>query len=188
MRKRTSRLLRILKVIVSYGIDRELLPKYLAPSYLLALIPKNKAKLDQSLGMRYFHACVELGPIFIKMGQMVSIRHDLFPKAIITPLAKLQDDVPPFDNEKAFEIIERELKSPLSSIFKAIDNTPLASASMAQVYSAQLSCGKPVVLKVLRPSIRKNIKTDIQIIKNITQVMSWFKSFSTNTLHALIDE
>lgn len=188
MRKRTSRLLNILNVMVQNGIDRELLPKYLAPSYLLALIPSRRTKIEQDLGMRYFNACVELGPLFIKMGQMVSIRHDLFPKAIITPLAKLQDDVPPFDNEKAFAIIESELQSPLSNIFKAIDSTPLASASMAQVYSAQLSSGQSVVLKVLRPNIRENIKTDIQILKNITQLLSWFKPISTKTLHALIDE
>ena len=109
-----------------------------------------------SRGERLRLALEELGPIFVKFGQAVSTRRDLLPPDIADELAKLQDRVPPFPGAVARAIIETRLRhSPCREVFAEFDETPLAAASIAQVHAAQLPDGKEVVVKVLRPGMRK---------------------------------
>lgn len=116
---------------------------------------------------RFRLALEELGPIFIKMGQMLSTRKDLLPAEFIQELAKLQDDVPPFDEDQAAEIIEKSLKQTIDDTFSEFSKTPLASASVAQVHAAILKDGKNVVVKVVRPSIKSIVDKDIRMMEKL---------------------
>ena len=106
----------------------------------------------------------ELGPTFIKVGQILSTRPDLVPEQLITQLEKLQNDVPPMSPEELQSQLDRYLSKPTQEAFQLFDKTPLASASVAQVHRATLQDGEQVVVKVLRPNIRNNIERDISIL------------------------
>ncbi|QIV94947.1 ubiquinone biosynthesis regulatory protein kinase UbiB [Allofrancisella frigidaquae] len=119
-------------------------------------------KLDH--GVRIREALEKLGPIFIKFGQALSIRADLLPPEVIKEVAKLQDDVPPFDSKLAMQQIEKATKQTIKDIFSEFNESPLASASVAQVHSATLHSGEEVVVKVLRPNIEKILKLDTSLM------------------------
>jgi ubiquinone biosynthesis protein len=106
----------------------------------------------------------ELGPTFVKMGQILSTRPDLVPAELTKELAKLQDNVPPFPIARVKEIIEQELRVPMDLFFARFDETPLAAASIGQVHRAQMITGEEVIVKVQRPGIRQTIETDIEIL------------------------
>ncbi|MCG6880151.1 MAG: AarF/ABC1/UbiB kinase family protein [Deltaproteobacteria bacterium] len=106
----------------------------------------------------------ELGPSFVKLGQLMSVRADIFPPEYIDELTKLQDQVPPQPFKSIQPFLEKELGQPLLSVFKEFDETPIASASIAQVYKAQLLTGEPVAVKVVRPGISKQIRRDIRVM------------------------
>ncbi|MGB5132131.1 MAG: ubiquinone biosynthesis regulatory protein kinase UbiB [Steroidobacteraceae bacterium] len=112
-------------------------------------------------------ALEELGPIFVKFGQLLSTRRDLLPVDIADELAKLQDRVPPFPGDIARARIEEALGSPVTKLFDSFDETPLAAASIAQVHAATLIDGRPVVVKVLRPGMRAVIGRDIEVLKTL---------------------
>jgi ubiquinone biosynthesis protein len=115
----------------------------------------------------------KLGPIYVKFGQMLSTRADLIPDDIITELVKLQDKVPPFEGHIAKTIIETELGKSTNDLFSEFHEEPLASASVAQVHAAKLQSGEDVVIKVIRPNIKKVIKQDISIlylVANLTEI------------------
>ncbi len=109
----------------------------------------------------------ELGPTFIKVGQMLSTRADIVPADIFQELQKLQDQVPPVSAEEVMSEIESELGSPIQAIFSDFDKIPLAAASIGQVHKAQLKTGQMVAVKVQRPNIRKVIKEDIEILRTL---------------------
>ncbi|MEQ4532300.1 MAG: ubiquinone biosynthesis regulatory protein kinase UbiB [Mixta sp.] len=162
------RLYFIIKVFLSYGLD-ELIPRLriTLPIRLwrrgIFWLP-NRHK-DLELGVRLRMALEELGPVWIKFGQMMSTRRDLFPPLIADQLAILQDRVAPFDGKLAKEQIEKSLGGPLEAWFDDFDITPLASASIAQVHTATLKeNGKAVVIKVIRPDILPVIKADMRLI------------------------
>ena len=106
----------------------------------------------------------ELGPSFIKLGQLMSVRADIFPPEYIEELTKLQDRVPPQPFKSIQPFIEKELGQPLLTVFKKFDETPIASASIAQVYKAELHTGETVAVKVVRPGISKQIRRDIRVM------------------------
>jgi ubiquinone biosynthesis protein len=110
-------------------------------------------------------ALEELGPTFIKMGQMLSTRADLVPHDIFHELQKLQDQVPPVAYDDLKEEIEFELKSPIKDIFSEFNETPLAAASIGQVHKATLKTGEMVVVKVQRPNIKKVVEGDLDILR-----------------------
>ena len=122
-------------------------------------------------GARLRLALQELGPIFVKFGQILSTRRDLVPPAVAEELALLQDRVAPFDGEAARLIVERALERPVSEAFEQFDTTPLASASIAQVHAATLPGGREVVVKVLRPDIEKQIAGDIALLKVVAGIV-----------------
>lgn len=112
---------------------------------------------------------LELGPTFIKLGQLFSTRGDIFPVEYVEELSKLQDRVPAFDYEKVVEIIEADTRKPIQQLFHRLDPTPLAAASLGQVHRAQLHSGEEVVVKVQRPGLKQLFTIDLAILKRITQ-------------------
>ncbi|MCG7491361.1 ubiquinone biosynthesis regulatory protein kinase UbiB [Vibrio sp. Of14-4] len=170
------RLYRIIKVQLEYGLD-ELLPEHqLAKAPLFArkaLFWIKNQHSDKELGERLRLALQELGPVWIKFGQMMSTRRDLFPPHIADPLALLQDQVSPFDGHLAQQQIERALGGPIDNWFTEFDITPLASASIAQVHTARLkSNDQQVVLKVIRPDIRPVIDADLKLMYRMARIVA----------------
>jgi len=112
-------------------------------------------------------ALEELGPTFIKFGQIMSNRPDLLPPDLIRELEKLQDAAPPFPEEESRRLIEQELGAPVGEIFRDFDPTPIACASIAQVHKAALRSGETVIVKVQRPRIEQTVETDIEIMLHL---------------------
>jgi ubiquinone biosynthesis protein len=135
-------------------------------------VPRASASIAaQSRGARLRLALQELGPIFVKFGQILSTRRDLVPPDVADELAQLQDRVRPFDGETARAIVEQALGLPIGEAFETFDTTPLASASIAQVHAATLAGGREVVVKVLRPKIEKQIAADISLLNSIAALV-----------------
>ncbi len=124
-----------------------------------------------SRGARLRLALQELGPIFVKFGQILSTRRDLMPPDIAIELSLLQDRVAPFDGHAARAIVEASLGQDIREAFEHFDTTPLASASIAQVHAARLPGGREVVVKVLRPDIEKQIDGDIALLNSIATLV-----------------
>jgi ubiquinone biosynthesis protein len=160
------RLFRIQRVVIRYRLD-DLLFALPLPWWLLAVrfvlpwrwIPRRKSELTRGARLRL--ALQDLGPIFIKFGQLLSTRRDLLPEDIADELMLLQDRVPPFESEKAIALIESQLGAKISQVFARFDVAPLASASVAQVHAAQLKTGEEVVVKVVRPGLKPIIGSDL---------------------------
>lgn len=158
----------IVRVFLTYGLD-ELIPKMritlpLRMGRHLLFWMRNKHK-DKPLGERLRLALQELGPVWIKFGQMMSTRRDLFPPMIADQLALLQDRVAPFDGALARKQIEDSMGGPLEQWFDDFDQNALASASIAQVHTAKLKeNGREIVLKVIRPDILPIIKADVRLM------------------------
>lgn len=112
---------------------------------------------------------LDLGPTFIKVGQLFSTRADLFPIEYVEELAKLQDKVPAFGYEQVETIIQQELGKTIPELFQSFEPIPLAAASLGQVHKAQLHSGEIVVVKVQRPGLRKLFEIDLKILRGITQ-------------------
>ncbi|ENM5745938.1 ubiquinone biosynthesis regulatory protein kinase UbiB [Vibrio mimicus] len=171
-----KRLYRIVKVQLEYGLDELLPDHHLTRAPLLArksLFWLRNQHTDKQLGERLRLALQDLGPVWIKFGQMMSTRRDLFPPHIADPLAMLQDKVAPFDGQQAKQLIEEELGAPLETWFDDFDIKPLASASIAQVHTAKLkSNGREVVLKVIRPDIRPQIDADIKLMYRVARIVA----------------
>lgn len=188
MLRTLRRFMTMIKVCLYYGLDQAVFPWYLSPSYLLRLYPPIRKIHNQPLGKRLYLSCVDLGPLFIKFGQLVSIRHDLFRKEIIEPLSDLQDKVPPFPSEIAIKTIEKALGSSIQALFLAFNPKPLASASIAQVHEAMLKDKTSVVIKVIRPNIEATLKSDIRLLRILATLIALFKRWPRSTLQKLIDE
>jgi len=118
----------------------------------------------------------ELGPVFVKFGQVLSTRRDLLPLDIADELAKLQDRVPPFPGSEARAMVEASLGKPVTELFSAFDEVPLASASIAQVHAAKLKDGREVVVKVLRPGVEKRIRADLDVLYLIAHLAETYWS------------
>ena len=165
---------RIGRVLLRYRLD-DLLDGTPAERWLkLArpFVPRASAEVAaMSRGARLRLALQELGPIFVKFGQILSTRRDLMPPDIATELALLQDRVAPFDGETARRIVETALAQDIREAFEHFDTAPLASASIAQVHAARLPGGREVVVKVLRPDIERQIDGDIALLSSIAALV-----------------
>lgn len=165
----TLRALRIARVLLRHRLD-SLLEDTAFGKWLWLLKPFTPARSEEASlprGERLRLALQELGPIFVKFGQILSTRRDLMPPDIADELAKLRDQVAPFSGDVAKRIIETQLGKPITELFANFDETPLASASIAQVHPATLHNGKEVVVKVLRPAIAGQIKADIGLLRHL---------------------
>ncbi len=171
------RLNTILKTLIVFGLDK-LIPAHRKPWQLkllrIVFFWYRDQHKDKKAGERIRLALESLGPVFIKLGQMLSTRRDLLPHDIADELAKLQDKVTPFDGNQAQSIIEESLNiDSINEYFDDFDTTPLASASIAQVHTARLKDeGQAIVLKVIRPNITETIHADLQLMFTIARVLS----------------
>lgn len=165
------RILQVLHIIGKHRLDT-FLPNqtvFLPLKIMLRLIPSAWFKQSPSDSEEAIkNTFVELGPVFIKLGQMLSTRHDLFDDHITEQLVALQDNVPAFDAQQARAIIEKELKANIAELFTTFNMTPLASASIAQVHEATLPSGEEVVVKVVRPDIEKTIQRDFAVLETLS--------------------
>lgn len=163
------RLLHLLGLIQYHDLDRWILSLpmrcLIRPIYWLnpRLWGKRPSHLSQGVHLR--QSLESLGPIFVKFGQALSTRQDLFPEAIIDELSLLQDQVPAFSGEDARKRIESAWDCPLEEVVSFFDEKPLASASVAQVHEATLRTGEAVVLKVIRPKVKDDINCDIALLR-----------------------
>ena len=164
---RLLRLFKILWVARRYGLDK-ILADALGMPLLLRLVDSLRwgRDFDSPRGARLRLALEELGPIFVKFGQVLSTRRDLLPTDIADELAGLQDNVPPFDSDLAIAQIERSLGQHPSALFRSFERDPVASASIAQVHFAVLHDGREVAVKVLRPGMKLVIEKDLALMSS----------------------
>jgi len=141
---------------------------------------------EETLARRLALVLQELGPTFIKLGQILSTRPDFVPEPYISEFRKLQDAVAPFPTPEARTIIERELGRPIDAIFSEFPDQPLASGSIAQVYCARLTSGTHVVVKVRRPGIERKIRSDVEILRFLARQAE--KNWPTLSATRIIDE
>jgi len=170
-----ARYRQILAVFFKYGFG-DLIELLKIEQYIeigLQLISKNRrSRLEKlSRAERVRMACEELGPTYIKLGQILSTRPDLVPVDFIKELSKLQDNVPSSPFSEVSKIIESELGAPPEDIFDFFEKAPLASASIGQVYRATLKDGEEVAVKVQRPGIKKIIEVDLEIMLHLATLM-----------------
>lgn len=169
-----QRFRQIVSVFLKYGF-RDLTTRIGLPSVRRIPLLQNReeqaaiAKLSQPERLR--RACEELGPTFIKLGQLFASRTRLLPKEFTDELKKLQDEVEPIGFDELRKVVEKELKAPIDSIFGSIEQNPLGAASIAQVHRAVLLSGEPVVVKVQRPGIAQNAALDLEIMQQIAWMM-----------------
>jgi ubiquinone biosynthesis protein len=170
------RLLQIARVVLRWRLD-VLLEGTVLERRLALLKPfvpgARPAVAELPRGARLRLALQELGPIFVKFGQILSTRRDIVPADIADELTLLQDRVAPFDGETARRMVERALGQPIAALYAEFDETPLASASIAQVHAARLhgEPGREVVVKVLRPDIEKQIAGDIALLRTVASLV-----------------
>jgi len=173
------RLIHINWVLVLHGLDEIVLKTHLfrPVRYLAFFTPSYWLKPNTDpRGVRIRRALEDLGPIYVKFGQALSTRKDLLPDDVSDELVKLQDRVPPFANEIACSIIEKELGMSIAEAFAEFDPAPLASASVAQVHTAILHTGESVIVKVLRPDIEERIRSDIGLLYELARFAERFWS------------
>ncbi|SES91233.1 ABC1 kinase family protein [Anaerobranca gottschalkii] len=141
---------------------------------IASVLIKNGFKEGSTNPQKMKDTLEELGPTFVKIGQILSTRPDILPENYIVELRKLQDDVKPEEFPVIKQIVEKELNSPIHQIFKDFEEKPLASASIAQVHKAVLKNDKLVVVKVKRPHIEEIMLTDLAILNKLTKIISFF--------------
>ncbi len=161
------RLLTLLWVFMRYRLDTLLtghVPWQLKPLFwLCSLFPKPSDDRGECLRI----ACEQMGPVYVKFGQLLSTRPDLVPSDIVKALNHLQDNVTPFDGQLFKAMVAEALGSPIEALFSEFDDQPLASASIAQVHAAKTIDGREVVIKVVRPGIAKTIEKDLKLMRSI---------------------
>ena len=185
--RQLPRMLRIAATLVRYRLDELVEGAHLFRplKWLRPLLPRPKADVAHlARGVRLRLALIELGPIFVKFGQILSTRRDLLPADVADELSLLQDQVPPFPGALARMAVESALGAPIATLYESFDETPLASASIAQVHAARLFApaatdaadprvvgnGREVVVKVLRPGIHARIAADIALLRALGEL------------------
>ncbi len=173
------RMLHINWVLMLHGLDDIIFTTHLFRPFrfIIYLFPWNwfrRKRKPRAVRMR--EALEDLGPIFIKFGQMLSTRRDLLADDIADELQGLQDNVPPFPGDQARKIIQKAFGKTVTELFETFEEQPLASASIAQVHAAVLKTGEDVVVKVLRPDILPVIKRDISLLYIIAELAAKYSS------------
>jgi ubiquinone biosynthesis protein len=198
--KQLVRLIHINYILAKNGLDNVVVSLRLFPPlrFIVYLNPWNwfrKVKLTRGEALR--KTLEELGPIFIKFGQALSTRPDILPDDIALELSKLQDKVPPFSSDIALTILEKAYGQSPYEVFAQFDRVALASASMAQVHAATLKTGEDVVIKILRPNMRRIIEQDLSIMRTIASLADRYwpeskrlkpKEIVKEFEHTLLDE
>lgn len=171
------RLVGIARVLLRYRLDEMVEATHLFRPLrwvrpLFGRPPADLATLSRGARLRL--ALAELGPIFVKFGQILSTRRDLLPADIADELVQLQDQVPPYPGAIARAAVEASLGAPVATLYARFDETPLASASIAQVHAAQLHDGREVVVKVLRPGVGRRIARDVSLLEDLAGLVERF--------------
>lgn len=169
---RLLRLLKIASVASRHGLDRMVLE--MEPSGILVRFANRLQfwrRITEPRAVRLRQALEDLGPIFVKFGQVLSTRRDLLPQDVAEELAKLQDQVPPFGPSLALEQIERAYGRPADQVFAEFDPVPVASASIAQVHFATLPNGTRVAVKILRPGMQPVIAHDLALLDTFAALL-----------------
>ncbi len=175
MIKNLIRIIQIIYLFIKYDLDKMLVDSSLVHNKTyFYLLPWNwfrvKAAIDGPKKIRMM--LEDLGPIFVKLGQVISTRKDLLSEDIAKELSKLQDHVKPFPSEISKNIIQNQLGKNIEQIFESFNPNPIASASIAQVHEAKLKDGKDVIVKVVRPNVKQEIKKDIKLMKKIAKYLT----------------
>src|ERR1051326_115929 len=166
----------IIRVLLKYGFED--LVSYLEDKkrfgFVKKLIPKSTYEhaLHLTKWEKMRLVCEELGPTFVKFGQIMSNRPDILPEALIRELEKLQDSVPPISGSSAKQVVKEELKKNPDDLFLMFEEKAFASASMAQVHRATLKTGQKIVLKIQRPGIKEIIESDIKVMLYVAEIFS----------------
>ena len=174
--RHAQRYRQILGVLLKWGFN-DLVNGLRVDQYLelglQRLIQGRPKEMDEGISraMRIRYTLEELGPTFVKLGQVLSTRPDLVPVQLIGELPKLQDSVHPFPFTDARRIVEKELGQPLGALFECVDEEPLAAASIGQVHAATTRSGDRVVIKVQRPGIERIVEVDLEIMLHIATLM-----------------
>ena len=169
------RVIQIARLFIKYDVDKMLVNCGSGRcKFYFYMLPWNwfRKRRIENVPLKIRMMFEELGPIFVKLGQVISTRKDLLSDEIAYELSKLQDNVKPFPKDISMQIIEKELGDNISNIFSSFTAEPLASASIAQVHSAQLKNGKDVIVKVVRPGIHKAIEKDLLLMKRIAEFLT----------------
>lgn len=164
-----SRLLELWRIAAHYRLDTlfpadELPVKAQRALSVIKMHPAAWSSRERKNPLKLKEALEEMGPLAIKLGQLLSTRRDLIPPEILAQLVLLQDQVKPFDSNVAKQRIQESLKADVNTLFARFDDQPLAAASIAQVHTAALHDGREVVVKVTRPDIRNQILQDFEIL------------------------
>jgi ubiquinone biosynthesis protein len=173
------RVLAIQRILIRHGLDELLFTTPLLRSlrFVLYVLPWNWFRSDHGpRALRLRRVLEQLGPIFIKFGQILSTRRDFLPDDIAEEFSQLQDNVAPFSGSLAREIVEKAYGCRIDEAFDDFDETPLASASIAQVHTALLKDGHEVIVKVVRPNIRRTIERDIGLMKILANTAERYSS------------
>ena len=163
----------IISVFVRYGFG-DIISRLSLDYFIQAVKYKNikKSQFEKiSIAARLRMAFEELGPTFVKFGQVLSIRPDMLPESFIEEFKKLQDNVPPFSGEQAIEEIETQLGKSVEELYSSFDATPIASASIAQVHRAMTNTHEQVIIKIQRPNIQNMIDTDLRILSDLAKLI-----------------
>ncbi len=168
--KKLKRFKDIVATLATYGFD-EVVDRLEVPGGDL-LRKMSPVEEDLDIYQRIRLVLEELGPTFVKFGQIMSLRPDLLPEPLLLELAALQDKVPPVPTEEVLPLVEEAIGGPIDAVFSVFPHEPLAAASLSQVYRAQLRRGGTVVaVKVQRPNIRENIDADLGILEGICRLL-----------------
>ena len=182
---RLRRIAKIIKVVGKYRLDLLLDKQKLPFSVRVFLAPAVFfGRANGTRGERLRKALEELGPIFVKFGQLLSTRPDLVPEDISIELSVLQDNVPPFSSDLFKQNVELALSGSVDDLFLSFEPDPLASASVAQVHAAVLADGRDVVVKAVRPNIEKTIRKDIALLYTLARLVKTY-SEDGERLHPL---
>lgn len=187
------RIIDVLQVIVKYNLEEHLFQNSNFKLLSIARVSvKNLFGIKTphgTFGHRLRCALEELGPVFTKFGQMLSSRPDLIPLSVVKELKFLRESVKPFSEHDVEKIIELELKNSTEKIFKNFDKSPIAAGSVAQVHYAELYTGESVAVKILRPGIERVIKKDIELFRNILQLIFLYnKNLKKIKIEKILDE
>ena len=188
-----NRYRQILAILFKYGfgdlLERLSIDQYIGAG-LQAISRKRSERVEKlTRPQRLRMAFEELGPTYIKLGQILSTRPDLVPVDILEELARLQDEVPPFPFEDVKAVIESEFGVPAEELFDQLDNQPLASASIGQVHKARTKDGEPVAVKFQRPDIQKIIEVDLEIMLHLaTLAERHIKEFEIHRPVKIVEE
>ncbi|MEY3012037.1 MAG: hypothetical protein RIT45_772 [Pseudomonadota bacterium] len=172
MARQAARLRQVAAVAIRYGFGQVIESSGLAAILRLGRAAEVDASIaNRSWEVRVRLALEELGPTFVKLGQMLATRPDLASMTLCEELRKLQDDVPPFPTAEARALLERELGAPVERLFASFDPEPLAAASIAQVHRARLETGEEVVVKLQRPGLDERLRADLDLLATLAELL-----------------